>query len=360
MIARMMFVRAVVGTAIAWMLLAEVCGCRAPLASERTEALSATEPQEQAKDGDATAQYNLGICYYNGDGVVVDKAEAVKWLRKAAEKGHLQAQTLIGAFYFQGDGVAVDKAEAIKWFRKAAVQGYPQAQSILGSCYFKGEGVAEDQAEAVKWFRKAAEKGHPESQGMLGLCYFKGEGVAVNYAEAVKWFRKAAEKGRPESQTMLGMCYLNGEGVAADKTEAVKWLWKAAEQGYLLAQEELEKISGTVPAEQFTPRSRISDPPPPDGEACARPARPTRSLRAPHRHDFDARAFTRALCAGGQNHAGPANVLSCASRLSGLCASLRPSFGAATTLWLYSWGQTPQNRCKKPVCVLLSACACQI
>ena len=196
MIARMMFVRAVVGTAIAWMLLAEVCGCRAPLASERTEALSATEPQEQAKDGDATAQYNLGICYYNGDGVAVDKAEAVKWLRKAAEKGHLQAQTLIGAFYFQGDG------------------------------------VAEDQAEAVKWFRKAAEKGHPESQ------------------------------------TMLGMCYLNGEGVAADKTEAVKWLWKAAEQGYLLAQEELEKISGTVPAEQFTPQSRISDPRRERGGSC--------------------------------------------------------------------------------------------
>ena len=64
---------------------------------------------------------------------------------------------------------------------------------------------------------------------------------------------------------------------------------------------------------------------PPDGEACARPARPTRSLWAPSRHDFDARAFTRALYVGSQNHAGPANVLSCASRLSGLCASLRPS-----------------------------------
>ena len=59
--------------------------------------------------------------------------------------------------------------------------------------------------------------------------------------------------------------------------------------------------------------------------------------------------FTRALYAGGQNHAGPANVLalafasgwfvhctnhrqaavtSGASRLSGLCALLRPSFGA--------------------------------
>ena len=73
---------------------------------------------------------------------------------------------------------------------------------------------------------------------------------------------------------------------------------------------------------------------PPDSEACARHARPTRSLRAPHQHDFDARAFTRALYAGSQNHAGPANVLSGASRLSGLCASLRPSFGAATTLRL--------------------------
>ena len=44
--------------------------------------------------------------------------------------------------------------------------------------------------------------------------------------------------------------------------------------------------------------------------------------------------FTRALYAVGQNHAGPANVLSGASRLSGLCTSLRPSFGAATTLRL--------------------------
>ena len=42
--------------------------------------------------------------------------------------------------------------------------------------------------------------------------------------------------------------------------------------------------------------------------------------------------FARALYAGGQNHAGPANLLSGASRLSGLCASLRPSFGAATAL----------------------------
>ena len=47
----------------------------------------------------------------------------------------------------------------------------------------------------------------------------------------------------------------------------------------------------------------------------SRLGRPTRSSRAPHRHDSDARAFTRALYRGGRNHVGPANVLSCASRL---------------------------------------------
>ena len=90
--------------------------------------------------------------------------------------------------------------------------------------------------------------------------------------------------------------------------------------------------SGSVSAEGRVSAWGSNIAAPPDGEAFARPARPTRSLRAPHRHDFDARAFTRALYAGGQNHAGPANVLSGASRLSGLSASLRPSFVAATAL----------------------------
>ena len=47
----------------------------------------------------------------------------------------------------------------------------------------------------------------------------------------------------------------------------------------------------------------------------SRLGRSIRSSRAPHRYDSDACAFTRALYRGGRNHVGPANVLSCASRL---------------------------------------------
>ena len=64
----------------------------------------------------------------------------------------------------------------------------------------------------------------------------------------------------------------------------------------------------------------------------SRPARPTRSSRAPRRHDFDARAFTRALYRGGRNHVGPANMLSCASRLQdpSPCHGTRPRAAFAT------------------------------
>ncbi len=37
-----------------------------------------------AEQGHAKAQYNLGVCYYKGQGVQQSYTEAVKWYRKAA------------------------------------------------------------------------------------------------------------------------------------------------------------------------------------------------------------------------------------------------------------------------------------
>ncbi|HQE88803.1 MAG TPA: tetratricopeptide repeat protein, partial [Verrucomicrobiota bacterium] len=68
----------------------------------------------------AKAQFNLGICYANGRGVAQDKAEAVKWFRKAAAQNLAEAQFYLGVYYANGLGVAQDEAEAVKWFRKAA------------------------------------------------------------------------------------------------------------------------------------------------------------------------------------------------------------------------------------------------
>ena len=53
-----------------------------------------------AKQGDADAQYNLGLMYNgNGQGVPQDYKEAVKWYRLAAEQGHAWAQYNLGLMY---------------------------------------------------------------------------------------------------------------------------------------------------------------------------------------------------------------------------------------------------------------------
>ena len=46
----------------------------------------------KAEQGNATAQYDLGVMYIDGEGVLKDHAEAVAWFRKAAEQGLSNAQ----------------------------------------------------------------------------------------------------------------------------------------------------------------------------------------------------------------------------------------------------------------------------
>jgi len=63
------------------------------------------EWQPLAEQGNASAQYNLGAMYYNGQGVPQNYQEAVKWFRKAAEQGFAEAQFSLGLRYFDGQGV---------------------------------------------------------------------------------------------------------------------------------------------------------------------------------------------------------------------------------------------------------------
>ena len=98
----------------------------------------------------------------------------------------------LGADYYYGtNGKAKDYAEAVKWLRKAAEQGNASGQSFLGYMYQYGYGVSQDYAEAVKWYRKSAEQGNASGQNNLGYMYEKGYGVSKDYTEALKWYRKS-------------------------------------------------------------------------------------------------------------------------------------------------------------------------
>ena len=92
---------------------------------------NAGQYRKAADQGQADAQYLLGLCCYYGFGVGEDKGQAVKWYRKAAEQGHTNAQYKLGECYYYGDGVRSDRKESKELMKKAAEQGQESAQVFL-------------------------------------------------------------------------------------------------------------------------------------------------------------------------------------------------------------------------------------
>ena len=97
---------------------------------------------------DAVAAYQRG-----------DYATALRLWHPPAEQGDAEAQFHLGVMYESSQGGQRNDAEAIKWYRKAAEQGDAVAQFNLGIMYAKGEGVSQNYAEAAQWYRLAADHG---------------------------------------------------------------------------------------------------------------------------------------------------------------------------------------------------------
>lgn len=153
----------------------------------------------QAEYGDVVAEYNLGICYYNGQGVQPDPVEAIVWFKKASEKGLPQAQYNLAMAYYVGRGIGQDSGKAFAYFKKSADQGLVPAQHRVGLCYYFGEGVDKDYAQAFAWARKAAWQSFAPAQGILGVYYYQGKGVGVDVVESYAYYVLAV-KSDPSSR----------------------------------------------------------------------------------------------------------------------------------------------------------------
>ena len=185
-------------------------------------------------------------------------SQAIEQLRQEAEQGDAEAQYSLGLRYATGSGVPEDDQEAAKWYRKAANQGLAKAQLSLGMQYATGEGVQEDDWEAVKWYRRAADQGYAEAQFYLGLKYATGAGVPEDDLKAVKWFRKAADQGNVVAQFHLGMQYATGEGVLQDFVKAYAWLNVVSAQGIPKAGRRRDQLSEKMTPEQLAEGQKLS------------------------------------------------------------------------------------------------------
>ena len=144
-----------------------------------------------AGQGDAGAQYMLGLMHAGGHGVLLDHNEAMRWFRRAANQGHAKSQFELGVMHQRGMSASVDLPKVVA----ATGFGVPPAPNHqrLGISY----------GEAVKWYNLAANQGLVEAQYNLGLMYASGGGVPEDFVRAYVWWTVAKRHGNEQAAINL-------------------------------------------------------------------------------------------------------------------------------------------------------------
>ena len=108
-----------------------------------------------AERGYTDAYFDIGGIYGTGWGVKRDLDEAEKWYLLAEKNGHPKSYGRIADIYLCRE----KPKEAVKWLKKGAERGIADAMDMLGYLYAEGDDVPYDRAEAIKWYTLAKEHG---------------------------------------------------------------------------------------------------------------------------------------------------------------------------------------------------------
>ncbi len=195
-----------------------------------------------ADAGQAEAEFDLGVMYAQGLGVLRDLNVAAQWYRKAADQGNAEAQFALGQMYSHGWGVPRDTADAIRWFEMANSvdsDGPPTDWMSID-----GYGVQKDAEQAAYWYKLAANSGHPEAQYFLASLYASGQGVKRDPEQAERWVSSSATQGYAPAMAELGKRFATGNGVAKDDAHAYFWLTLA----FLHGDKSEEKLRAAIAA----------------------------------------------------------------------------------------------------------------
>jgi tetratricopeptide (TPR) repeat protein len=139
-----------------------------------------------AVDGNAEAQFNLGMIHYHGIGIRGDQYGAYRWFERAARAGHADGRRMYmkSSYHNRADPKKGLANEAYQAYRdrdyKKAAQLYEKAYNRdqgwlpanwLGRLYGRGgHGLEKNLDTAISWHLKALEEGHTMSYGeMIGL-----------------------------------------------------------------------------------------------------------------------------------------------------------------------------------------------
>lgn len=126
-------------------------------AQQRQQLSYSEELKANAEQGDAVAQFDLAICYAEGKGIAENKAEAIRWWKKAALQKVAAAAAYLGAAYRNGDGAPQDIYGAYVWYSLAAINGSSAAAAARDALEadLSPDQIASGKAKAAELASKA-------------------------------------------------------------------------------------------------------------------------------------------------------------------------------------------------------------
>lgn len=145
-----------------------------------------------AIDGNANAQYEVGMFYANEKSQHLDYKEAESWLLKSLGQGHARAKFALAQIYDSGKIKEKNNVkQALQYYFDLAEQGYSTAQCILGIKYRFGLDVKSNIREAERWLLKASEQGDVNAQRHLADLYLYHN----KSRDALPWLKNASDRG---------------------------------------------------------------------------------------------------------------------------------------------------------------------
>ncbi len=179
-----------------------------------------------------TARYNLGMAYFNGDGVSKDPIKAAQWLEVAVRQNFSEAQYTLGLMLVEGNGVKKNTNRGLELLRQASGQGHQLAKN-----YLEKRNGTKTEPSMPNFPRSSAENFSPDDESVLQKArkYYTGVGLSQDYVKAYSLFYPLAKSGNAEAARFIGLMKLTGKGTTKSIATAKQWLSVASQKGDAVA-----------------------------------------------------------------------------------------------------------------------------
>ncbi len=191
---------------------------------DRYDHASWDEVNLKCAEGDPAALYEKASRYRIGEGVEVDKAQALYYYGLVLQKQKNTRALYNGGLILNED---FHSDYCVKYFQLGSELGDYDCSYELGNLYRNGEYVESDPETAIRLFQLSSKQGEPRNIVSAGeVCL-----DLQDYQRAISYLTLAAQSGEPLGSFYLGRMYYFGTGVKEDNDKAFAYLKQANEEG---------------------------------------------------------------------------------------------------------------------------------